>query len=93
MDMISPDHADIYRRIEKVEVDVAVLDSKSNRLHEDLVDMRADIKMMNATMQQNSITAQGVESKVNALPKVMAFIVGLATLALGIMSYIEGVIR
>lgn len=37
-------HNDIYKRIEKVEIDVAVLDSKTNRLHVDLDELKIDIK-------------------------------------------------
>lgn len=82
MSELSPDHADIYRRIEKVEVDVAVLDSKSNRLHEDLVDLKSDMKA-------NGIIARDVKSKVEQLPKLIMIIMSLATLAMGVLTYAE----
>ena len=83
-------HADIYRRIEKVEVDVAVLDSKTNRLHEDLVDMKADVKMMSATMHENSIIARSVESKMASMPKTIGLFIAIATIIISIMQYVEG---
>jgi hypothetical protein len=37
-------HNDIYRRIEQVEVSVAVLNSQTGRLHSDFVEIREDVK-------------------------------------------------
>lgn len=83
MSIVDPDHADIYRRVEKVEIDVAVLDSKSNRLHEDLVDLKAEMKV-------NGIIAREVKTKVDSLPRMIAIIMSLATLAMGVITYFEG---
>lgn len=66
-------HNDIYQRVEKVEIDVAVLDSKSNRLHEDLVSLKADTRV-------NGEIARATSTKVDALPKnigIMLTVIGL----------------
>jgi uncharacterized protein YoxC len=48
----SPTHSDIIRRVEKIEIDVAVLDSKSNRLHQDVKDVRQDVKDVDVKMDK-----------------------------------------
>lgn len=46
-------HADVLRRIEKVEIDVAVLDTKSNRLHQDVKDV--DKKLVEISAKQDRV--------------------------------------
>ena len=68
-------HADIYRRVEKVEIDVAVLDSKTNRLHEDMQRFDKRFDKVETQINLNGKTANDTKTKVDALPKLMTILI------------------
>lgn len=64
--------ADVLRRTEKVEIDIAVLDSKSNRLHQDVKDVdkkvaeiatKQDAKLAEIDNKQDQIIAEVTKIK------------------------------
>ena len=71
-------HADIMRRVEKVEIDVAVLDSKSNRLHQDVQSVRDAVKDFTEEYRDRNTKLQEAVTRVTtlviAVPSVLAFI-------------------
>lgn len=75
-------HMDIIRRVEKVELDVAVLDSKSNRLHEDVTKIDKRFEKMETEMRANGEVARSVQTTVNALPKIMTILIMMGGLML-----------
>ena len=69
-------HADILRRVEKVEIDVAVLDSKSNRLHQDMKDVDSKVNQIVASINELKTSVQVTNTRILAVP---IFITGLWT--------------
>ena len=69
-------HADILRRVEKVEIDVAVLDSKSNRLHQDMKDVDTKVNQIVASINELKTSVQVTNTRILAIP---IFITGLWT--------------
>lgn len=79
--MIDTTHNDIIRRVEKVEIDVAVIDSKTNRLHQDVKDVdskvnNVDTKVDDITkmIHQLQLTSQKTNTLVLAVPALLAAI-------------------
>lgn len=69
-------HADIIRRVEKIEIDVAVLDTKSNRLHQDMKETRACLEAMRLETRETSdqalLIARKTQTLVVAVPAVLS---------------------
>jgi len=68
---------DILRRVEKVEIDVAVLDSKSNRLHQDVKDVDRKVESIETKIDETNLIARKTQTLVVAIPAVLG---GLYTL-------------
>jgi uncharacterized protein YoxC len=64
-------HADILRRVEKVEIDVAVLDSKSNRLHQDMKDVDAKVNQIVASINELKTSVQVTNTRILAIPIII----------------------
>lgn len=64
-------HADIIRRVEKIEIDVAVLDSKSNRLHQDMKEALDRIDDMRKENQETQHIARKTNTLVLAVPALL----------------------
>jgi len=63
---------DILRRVEKVEIDVAVLDSKSNRLHQDMKDVDRKVDSIESKVDETNIIARKTQTLVVTIPAVLA---------------------
>lgn len=64
-------HADILRRVEKVEIDVAVLDSKSNRLHQDMKDVDAKVNQIVTSINELKTSVQVTNTRILAIPIII----------------------
>lgn len=65
---------DILRRVEKVEIDVAVLDSKSNRLHQDVKDVDRKVESIESKIDETNIIARKTQTLVVAIPAVLGML-------------------
>ncbi len=65
-------HADILRRVEKVEIDVAVLDSKSNRLHQDMKDVDKKVDLIMSSLNELKTSQQVTNTRIIAIPAILA---------------------
>jgi predicted nucleic acid-binding Zn-ribbon protein len=74
-------HADILRRVEKVEIDVAVLDSKSNRLHQDMKDVDKKVDSIMETLNDVKTSQQITNTRIIAIPAILAAVWTLIQIA------------
>jgi hypothetical protein len=74
-------HADILRRVEKVEIDVAVLDSKSNRLHQDMKDVDKKVDLIVHSLSELKTSQQVTNTRIIAIPAILAAVWTLIQIA------------
>jgi len=77
-------HDEIHRRVEKVEIQVAVLDNKTERLHTDLVDLKADVKA-------NGLVSRDIQTKLNSIPRFITVIVIVAGFLITMINHFDKV--
>lgn len=80
MSEVEKSHNDIFRRVEKVEVEVAVLNNKTDRFVQDLTDLRAETRV-------NGEISREVKTKVDSLPRVITVAISLVSVIFTILSY------
>lgn len=80
MSEVEKSHNDIFRRVEKVEVEVAVLNNKTDRFVQDLTDLRAETRV-------NGEISREVKTKVDSLPRVITVAISLVSVIFAILSY------
>lgn len=84
--MIDCTHNDILRRVEKVEIDVAVLDSKSNRLHQDMKDITVDVKGIDVKM--DTLTDRVAEATAVS-KRNQTYLLALGTILGGVYTFMQ----
>lgn len=67
-------HADILRRVEKVEIDVAILGTKSNRLHQDVANVSTQIDTLQKKIEEAIDIARKNQTFIIAVPGVLGAI-------------------
>ena len=77
---------EIYRRVEKVEIELAVLESKTNMVQEDIQELKADVK-------ENGVLSREMSAQLKTMPRLL--LIGLSALGLlfTAMTFVKGIIE